>query len=592
MFPIAFAAVIGRLTYEIARWKLEKGATVGVLEQLLGSRTFGGTLLTQFSIGFNPLGCALFFLWAFSPLGAQSILRLLALDIDKTTHTTDIIYQDTESTQGLTRISLRPIGEDAAQRQAVWKYLGNRLGTLLLAPEGAQESKMDLWGNVKIPFLESAQDDGSWQETTSDLERESFTSLAGIPLTAIPIGNSSFALESSYLDLDCKNITTKEANDLLDPYPPQFRGDLTNITWPDGNHDVYYFKDHEFKNGTWHGVSMFSKGKGASGPSLWSIAVDRFVDNYWRNGSKHAEHAGLHSPALFRSESGITMESTRLLLQAEYARRFPIGHESVRTIVTCNVRQAYVESRIECQRQDGTPATCSVVQQRRSQRAHAPETISHFSFPEAFWSFTKDLPAATYTGHSGNYDIFNAYLRDPTAIGPNPFKGGYEQDDPSAEWPTKDLKTISRRFSQVLNTWMVLGSFSQQAGFSGGDIGIEPNLTTTAEVASQVQRYRVSKLWIALGILSCITFLIGGVASVVFASLADGPEVLGYVSTVMRDSKRLDLDPVVSSMRGIDISKLYKGLRLRFGYDETLSGLPVLGVGREAEMTPISKQAK
>jgi hypothetical protein len=95
-----------------------------------------------------------------------------------------------------------------------------------------------------------------------------------------------------------------------------------------------------------------------------------------------------------------------------------------------------------------------------------------------------------------------------------------------------------------------------------------------------------------LGILSCITFLIGGVASVVFASLADGPEVLGYVSTVMRDSKRLDLDPVVSSMRGIDISKLYKGLRLRFGYDETLSGLPVLGVGREAEMTPISKQAK
>ncbi|KAK1722166.1 hypothetical protein BDP67DRAFT_573208 [Colletotrichum lupini] len=44
-FPILFASVAGRLTYEAARWKLETGTTLGSLEQFLGSRTVGATLL-------------------------------------------------------------------------------------------------------------------------------------------------------------------------------------------------------------------------------------------------------------------------------------------------------------------------------------------------------------------------------------------------------------------------------------------------------------------------------------------------------------------------------------------------------------------
>ncbi|KAF5488213.1 hypothetical protein CGCF413_v012014 [Colletotrichum fructicola] len=70
VFPILFASVVGRLTYEAARWKLERGTTLGALEQLIGSRTVGATLLNLLQLrSFNILSAALVAIWAFSPLG-------------------------------------------------------------------------------------------------------------------------------------------------------------------------------------------------------------------------------------------------------------------------------------------------------------------------------------------------------------------------------------------------------------------------------------------------------------------------------------------------------------------------------------------
>lgn len=33
-FPVLFAAIMGRLMYQMSRWMLERGATMGTLEQL------------------------------------------------------------------------------------------------------------------------------------------------------------------------------------------------------------------------------------------------------------------------------------------------------------------------------------------------------------------------------------------------------------------------------------------------------------------------------------------------------------------------------------------------------------------------------
>ncbi|KAM6511515.1 hypothetical protein FALCPG4_016519 [Fusarium falciforme] len=74
-FPIIFAAIMGRLMYQLSRWMLERGATMVTLEQLMGSRTLGAAFLTQAELGaFNLVGLVIVFTWIWSPLGGQALL--------------------------------------------------------------------------------------------------------------------------------------------------------------------------------------------------------------------------------------------------------------------------------------------------------------------------------------------------------------------------------------------------------------------------------------------------------------------------------------------------------------------------------------
>jgi hypothetical protein len=94
LFPLAFAALAGRSLKRIALWRAERGTTLGVssnniseelfqpllqfLEHLIGSQSLVATLghaITLHSLNFITFG--LLVLWALSPLGGQSALRLL-----------------------------------------------------------------------------------------------------------------------------------------------------------------------------------------------------------------------------------------------------------------------------------------------------------------------------------------------------------------------------------------------------------------------------------------------------------------------------------------------------------------------------------
>lgn len=86
------------MVFEAARWKLEKGATLGLLEQLIGSRTVGSTFITQISLGkFNILGLVLLSLWAFSPLGSQAVLRTVESKLQPVLSNSSILYFSTDA---------------------------------------------------------------------------------------------------------------------------------------------------------------------------------------------------------------------------------------------------------------------------------------------------------------------------------------------------------------------------------------------------------------------------------------------------------------------------------------------------------------
>jgi hypothetical protein len=79
VFPIAFAVIVRRMLREGARWRAQRGAPLGALEELLGSASLFGTVETQFLLrSCTFTGVLLFVLWALSPVGGQASLRLVS----------------------------------------------------------------------------------------------------------------------------------------------------------------------------------------------------------------------------------------------------------------------------------------------------------------------------------------------------------------------------------------------------------------------------------------------------------------------------------------------------------------------------------
>jgi hypothetical protein len=74
LFPLVFASVAGRLTSQVARWKLEKGSPIESLEQWLQSRTVFTAIYTKIRLSlFNMAAVVLVLVWVFSPLSSQSV---------------------------------------------------------------------------------------------------------------------------------------------------------------------------------------------------------------------------------------------------------------------------------------------------------------------------------------------------------------------------------------------------------------------------------------------------------------------------------------------------------------------------------------
>lgn len=589
-----FASVVGRMVYEVARWKLEKGASLGSLEQLLGSRTFGGTLITQIHLpAFNLLGLTLVLVWAFSPLGAQSVLRVLESPLEPQFASSELLYQDLTTSTGLSRVSMVSSGSAKTWR-ARFKYLGTMFSTLLQVPDDVQTDTMDLWGNVRIPFLaDNVASGADWIEITWSDDVERFASLAGVPITSIPVGNGTVDIESAYLDLDCSNIHKNQSSPL---------GVVMDWDWPNFWTAGVPSLTPERGNGSWQGISTNRTRHPNAGMDLsaadkasWGIALDRFVDTFWVNQSTQYDHWGiddvfdesnpdlyrlraiLNSPALLDDEKGIEAGSTRLFFQA-----YIDGSSNAagyKLDAYCDVRQRYVESRILCRRNDASARqNCTAVAQRASQNTHPPEDVSWLSFPEVFMHLATRMPMAS-NADLGAGDTVVRWLDSmhiTSGIG-----------EPMSMFEDIDDGRFSRRLAQVLNSYLFLSTFNTGTGPEAA-VTMYPNATAQAEVSNLVPVYRLARLWVALAFICCIVLLAGGVLSVMFAHLAHGPEVLGYASSVVRDSKLMDMPAKVGAMSGVEISRDMRDLRVRYGLsDMTLAGRRLAGVGREDETARI-----
>ena len=152
---------------------------------------------------------------------------------------------------------------------------------------------------------------------------------------------------------------------------------------------------------------------------------------------------------------------------------------------------------------------------------------------------------------------------------------------------------FSRRLSQIFNTYLLLSQvFLSVPGGSTGASSLRENATVHLPTTTLVEVYDFSRPWISLGIASCSLLLVGGILSVVFRHTAAGPEILGYTSAVARDSKYMDMPPETGRMGGLDITKMMKNQRVKYGFTHLmLEGQRLIGVGLDEETTRIMDQA-
>lgn len=191
------------MTKQAASWRLERGITLGHLEQLNGSFTLFGTLTTQaLLLAFNFLGLALLLLWALSPVGGLASSGII---------TTAFRPVPSNTTPNYLNTSQSSIFDSGADYEDLLPTLNSLYMSSLMAPQTVKNSTMDLWDNIKIPYLSrlapnSTQNSTGWRKVPDGSVY--YSSLLRIPLANLPkLGNATFAMETSYFDFDCFNIS-------------------------------------------------------------------------------------------------------------------------------------------------------------------------------------------------------------------------------------------------------------------------------------------------------------------------------------------------------------------------------------------------
>lgn len=97
-------------------------------------------------------------------------------------------------------------------------------GAALLSARSGKTDPVDVGGNVKIPLLKS-DDNNDCRSVSWSPELEHHTALLGIPVANASMGNTTFSLESSFIDLKSYNMIAK----LEMHHIPQYR----DFNWPE-----------------------------------------------------------------------------------------------------------------------------------------------------------------------------------------------------------------------------------------------------------------------------------------------------------------------------------------------------------------------
>ncbi len=510
-FPYVFAFTVGQTVKDFAAWRLQCGVRLGTLEQIMGSISVGGTLATHVLLRpFNGLAIGLAILWASSPLGNYLLPNLGQEIPEAVASNITITYLDTAQESFFYNTDFLP-EVSAGGINAL--YLSG-----IIASRSAQRLSIDQWGNVKIPYYSRLDDNTTANASSWKHPPESgsvFSALLGIPISGLAAtGNSTFTITTTYIDLDCYNISRG---------PPIVNG-------ADENGNMWLF--------------------GLSAPSLNSSRTFFLAMNGLIRGKSGAVSA-------YANVTNGTTAPPTLLFQSiiwdgveNIADRFDVS------LVKCRLRQEYVDSVIFCPGNSVVGSSgCHVTAMRPSSGRHAGSNVTILGLLDQFQMTAQLLPIATgentfgFVAESTATELFMENSSLPFSMLGRAHLYNVAKSD------------LEVRLGQVLNTYNLasLAPFDMAGSLGSGNAS---SISVDGQHTVWQVFYQVNWTYLAVYLATWVVFFAAAVGGIVFKSLVIGPEVLGYVSSLTRDNPYVRVPVGGSSLDGMKRTKLLRGLRL------------------------------
>ncbi|KAJ4365520.1 hypothetical protein N0V83_008139 [Neocucurbitaria cava] len=529
LFPLAFAALGGRSLKKIALWKAERGTTLGALEHIIGSQSLVaavGHAITLHSLNFLTLG--LLVLWALSPLGGQSALRLLHETNTTVSEARPMFYANVDAGSDFPRESYN---EDVDNR------VNAVLSTSLMTADTLDFTGLDTWGHLKIPRIDALEQDEArnssdrpWFDVVNQVN-QTYASLTGVDVMNLEMGaDASLTIPYEYMHFDCEMHPS------------------TNAT---SNLGVMKYLNELQK------AERLESGGAFTLNATWTTFLKRGF-------------------FIFGIADGITAQ--KLL----YGSQFFSGSIY---LFECSMSSVLVEAYIEC-----TTATCEAKRLRRLNTPRQERYQNYLPYDVVRSAYTFKYLIANIPGIGGTTSISTPNPIDAYVYGVTPWSLESTGLAPRLNWteyigvPQKSVD-MSRRLTKLLNTYWdasrwpmaitrndpYMNSTSSLNTTSGEPVEELRMNKTDAVVTTQVSIYKADVPWVVSLVICSSILLILGLVSFVLSLSITAPDIFDYVSSFTRDNPYVNAPKGGSGLDGAERARLLRKLPVQLGDVEPTS---------------------
>ena len=599
LWPILFAAILGNSIRALARWKAERGARLGLLEHLMGSQTVVGVFRS--AIRLRTIGIytvVLILLWALSPLGSQAVLRSLYLKDQPFTSNQSLSYYnysigfDTGNTVLVgvpSYLSSAAIvntlyGSSLFSRDAGLQYTDVK--SQFADQNLIRGTTVDAWGNVRIPRLQSLagydpNHPEKWIEVPYQSNVVNYTSLLGVPVTGISegfntrpsslqSGNFTFSIGANYHNFQVSQVLKR------------FYALLKLVQCTD-------WEKFLPKNATAWMSENYHKMATRYNASLDQAPYDQALAALfpWRDSTGMASTS---KPGGFFLDT-IDPLNTHLEPTKD---NVPLRHivfgsrgDSIISTTTCEATTMYVNANVTCESVGSASVPCAVQAVRLMPDADHPESTNLTGFEFSPSTIATYFPIAVndpIRQHVATSSFTEMFIADPTAavttlIG-------------TVELGEVPIELFEERFGLLFNTFWratvvpmdILGGGVQNATLSPhGKLNI-----TALFNSSEPPIYAINTTWIVIFFVANIVMVLAAALALLLKLTSRGPEVLGFVSSLLRDSPYYSADqPVSSTLDGGERARIMADQWVRLGDVRDGEEVGRIAFGSAVRSTPV-----